>query len=55
MFRAAHLPPLYDDDCHAALQAWDPKTGSNRGYCSWKYVGCDSAGEVVEMVSSTVR
>jgi hypothetical protein len=33
------------------LQVWTEESGKNRGYCKWKYVGCDKAGEVVEMVS----
>jgi hypothetical protein len=34
-----------------SLQVWAEESGKNRGYCKWKYVGCDKAGEVVEMVS----
>uniref|UniRef100_A0A383VP39 Leucine-rich repeat-containing N-terminal plant-type domain-containing protein n=1 Tax=Tetradesmus obliquus TaxID=3088 RepID=A0A383VP39_TETOB len=32
---------------------WTEEGGRNRGYCSWKYIGCDSTGEVVEMVNLT--
>jgi hypothetical protein len=35
-------------------QVWTEESGRNRGYCKWKYVGCDKAGEVVEMVSSGI-